>query len=262
MTDPAPDPPRIHPRSRAPKPKPKPVLVTGVSRGLGLAIARRLLADPEPYRVVGLSRTEGEAYAALVAASGGRAEHVPCDVGDIGAIPALSVELTRRHGTFWGLVNNAGIGMDGVLATMHRTDIEKVIAVNLTAPLVFAKHFSRGMLAARAGRIVNVSSIIARTGFNGLAAYAASKAGLEGMTRSLARELGKRGITVNCVAPGYMETGMTAGMDAHQMASIRRRAPLGLADPDDAAGAVAYLLGPEAGRITGTVLTVDGGSTA
>ena len=184
------------------------------------------------------------------------------DVGDLGAIPQMVSDLVAKHGTFWGLVNNAGIGMDGVLATMHRTDIEKVLAVNLTAPLILTKYVSRGMLSARKGRIVNISSIIASTGFHGLAAYAASKAGLEGMTRSLSRELGKRGITVNCVAPGYMETEMTSGMDSHQMASIRRRATLGLAEPADAAAAVAYLLSPEAARITGTVLTVDGGSTA
>lgn len=240
----------------------KTVLVTGVSRGLGLATVARLLADPEPYHVIGLSRSFSPACAALVAGSGGRAEFIAFDLGDLGAIPQLISDLVARHGAFWGLVNNAGIGMDGVLATMHRSDIEKVLAVNLTAPLILTKYVSRGMLAARQGRIVNISSIIASTGFHGLAAYAASKAGLEGMTRSLSRELGKRGITVNCVAPGYMETEMTQGLDVHQMASIRRRATLGLAEPADAAGAVAYLLGPEAARVTGTVMTVDGGSTA
>ncbi|MGF1501340.1 MAG: SDR family NAD(P)-dependent oxidoreductase [Paracoccaceae bacterium] len=238
------------------------VLVTGASRGLGLAIVERLLADPAGYRIVGVSRQESEGFAALKADAGARLDFVPADLADLGALPELASTLTRRHGTFWGLVNNAGIGTDGVLATMHRTDIERVIAVNLTAPMILIKFLCRGMLAAREGRIVNISSIIASTGFNGLAAYAASKAGLEGMTRSLSREIGKRGITVNCVAPGYMETEMTVGLDVHQMASIRRRAPLGLAEPADAAGAVAYLLGPEAGRITGTVLTVDGGSTA
>jgi 3-oxoacyl-[acyl-carrier protein] reductase len=240
----------------------KTVLVTGVSRGLGLATVARLMADPEPYHVVGLSRSLSPAYEDLVAKSEGRVSFVQFDVGDLGAIPQLISELVSKHGTFWGLVNNAGIGMDGVLATMHRSDIEKVLAVNLTAPLILTKYVSRGMLSARQGRIVNISSIIASTGFHGLAAYAASKAGLEGMTRSLSRELGKRGITVNCVAPGYMETEMTLGLDVHQMASIRRRATLGLAEPADAAGAVAYLLSAEAARITGTVLTVDGGSTA
>lgn len=243
----------------------KTVLVTGASRGLGLAVARRLLAEPPgPWacRVAALSRSLPPDLAALLAAHPDRAEHVACDVGDIDALPGVVSDLARRHGPLWGLVNNAGIGLDGVLATMHRTDIERVLRVNLTAPIVLAKYASRGMLAARQGRIVNVSSIIASTGFHGLAAYAASKAGLEGFTRSLSRELGRRGITVNCVAPGYMETEMTAGLDAHKLESVRRRAPLGLPSPDDAAGAVAWLLGPDGARVTGTVVTVDGGSTA
>lgn len=240
----------------------KTILVTGVSRGLGLATAERLLTDSEGYKIVGVSRTLSSSYEALIKKSQGRVEFISFDMSDLGAIPHLVTKLTARHGHFWGLVNNAAIGTDGVLATMHRTDIEKTIALNLTAPLILTKFISRGMLAERNGRIVNVSSIIASTGFHGLAAYAASKAGLEGMTRSLSRELGKRSITVNCVAPGYMETEMTRGMDVHQMASIRRRATLGLAEPADAAGAIAYLIGPEAARITGTVLTVDGGSTA
>ncbi|SPH24277.1 3-oxoacyl-[acyl-carrier-protein] reductase FabG [Defluviimonas aquaemixtae] len=240
----------------------KTVLITGVSRGLGLATARRLLADPENYRVVGTSRTLSDAYGELVEENEGRVEFLKSDLGDIDSIPALIGGVVDRHGPLWGLVNNAAIGTDGVLATMHQTDIQNVLTVNLMAPLVLVKYASRGMLAKRQGRIVSVSSIIASTGFHGLAAYAASKAGLEGMTRSLSRELGKRNITVNCVAPGYMETEMTKGLDVHKMASIRRRAPLGLAEPEDAAGAVAYLLGPEAGRLTGTVITVDGGSTA
>ncbi|MCB2129597.1 MAG: SDR family oxidoreductase [Rhodobacteraceae bacterium] len=240
----------------------KTILVTGASRGLGLATVRRLLDDPQGYRVIGLSRSYPDEARALIGAHAGRAEFISADLGDLAAIPEIVSDITRRHGTLWGLVNNAGIGMDGVLATMHRSDIEKVLAVNLTAPLILTKYASRGMLAAREGAIVNISSIIASTGFHGLAAYAASKAGLEGMTRSLSRELGKRGITVNCVAPGYMETEMTSGIDVHKMEAIRRRATLGLAEPEDAAGAIAYLLGPEARRITGTVITVDGGSTA
>lgn len=240
----------------------KTVLVTGVSRGLGLATARRLIADAENYRVVGTSRTLSDDFGALVESSKGRAEFVRSDLGEIDSIPGLIGDVVDRHGTLWGLVNNAALGLDGVLATMHQTDIQKVLTVNLMAPLVLIKYASRGMLAKREGRIVSISSIIASTGFHGLAAYAASKAGLEGMTRSLSRELGKRGITVNCVAPGYMETEMTRGLDGFKLESIRRRAPLGLALPEDAAGAVTYLLGPEAARITGTVITVDGGSTA
>ncbi|PHR62036.1 MAG: 3-oxoacyl-ACP reductase [Robiginitomaculum sp.] len=240
----------------------KTVLVTGVSRGLGLAIVDRLLKDSEPYHVIGLSRSLSPEYQALMDGADGRAEFIPFDIGVLDAIPQLVADIVTKHGPLWGLVNNAGMGMDGVLATMHRTDIEKVLAVNLTAPLILTKYASRAMLSARQGRIINISSIIASTGFSGLAAYAASKAGLEGMTRSLSRELGKRNITVNCVAPGYMETEMTAGIDVHKMASIRRRATLGLAEPADGAAAVAYLMSAEAGRVTGTIMTVDGGSTA
>lgn len=240
----------------------KNVLVTGASRGLGLAIVKRLLGDADGYRVIGMSRTLSPEFADLMKTHLTQLDFVNCDLSDIGTIPAIVSDLTKQHGAFWGLVNNAGLGLGGVLATMHRTDIERMIAINLTAPIILTKFISRGMLASQQGRIINISSIIARTGFHGLGAYAATKAGLEGMTRSLSRELGKRNITVNCVAPGFMDTEMTSGYDVHQMASIRRRATLGLADPADVAGAVAYLLGPEAGKITGTVVTVDGGSIA
>ena len=239
----------------------KTVIVTGVSKGLGLAIARRMAEAPD-YRLVGLSRTVGADYQALLDAHPDRVEHRYFDAVDIGAIPALIRDIGRDHGRIYGLVNNAGMGLDGVLATMHASDIEKVLKVNLEAPITLCKYVSRSMLAAREGRIVNISSIIASTGFHGLAAYAASKSGLEGLTRSLSRELGKLNICVNCVAPGYMETEMTHGIDVHKMASIRRRAPLGLARPEDAAGAVMYLLGPDGARVSGTILTVDGGSTA
>ncbi len=233
------------------------VLVTGVSRGLGLAIATRLLA--EGYRVIGLGRSAG-GFAAL--AEGAEAEFVALDMADPAAIAETARALVKREAAIWGLVNNAGLGRDGVLATMHQSDIERVIAVNLTGPVALTKFVSRAMLEAGAGRIVNISSIIASTGFHGLSVYAATKAGLEGFTRSLSRELGKRGVTVNCVAPGYMETEMTSGLGAERLEQIRRRAPLGLAAPEDAAAAVAFLLGPGGARITGRVITVDGGSTA
>ncbi|MBM7070214.1 SDR family NAD(P)-dependent oxidoreductase [Actibacterium sp. 188UL27-1] len=238
----------------------KNVIVTGVSKGLGLAIAQRIADLPE-YRLIGMSRSIGD-YGALVEAHPERVEHRVFDAGDIDAIAGHVREITQEHGKIYGLVNNAGMGLDGVLATQHASDIEKVLKVNLEAPITLCKYAARSMLAAREGRIINISSIIASTGFHGLAAYAASKAGLEGLTRSLSREVGKMGITVNCVAPGYMETEMTEGIDQHKMASIRRRAPLGLARPDDVAGAVIYLLGPDGARISGSVITVDGGSTA
>ena len=205
----------------------KNVIVTGVSKGLGLALSARLATDPE-IRLIGLSRSVGEGYGGLVEAHPDRVHHVAFDAADIDAIPGLIREITKAHGRLYGLVNNAGMGLDGVLATMHASDIERVLRVNLEAPITLCKYASRSMMPAREGRIVNISSIIASTGFHGLAAYAASKAGLEGLTRSLSRELGKMGITVNCVAPGYMETEMTEGIDVHKMASIRRRAPWAL----------------------------------
>ncbi|MEO0322498.1 MAG: SDR family oxidoreductase [Myxococcota bacterium] len=236
------------------------VLLSGVSRGLGAALALRLLSDG--YRVAGIARSRSEAVEALAAEHADRFAFVQADLAETGAIPALLRDVTRDHGPLYGLVNNAAVGGDGLLATMHATDIERVLHVNLLAAITLAKYGCRSMLKAREGRIVNVSSIIARTGFSGLSVYAATKAGLEGFSRSLARELGKVGVTVNCVAPGYMETEMTAALQGDRLESIRRRSPLGLAETADAAGAVAYLLGPDAKRVTGTVLTVDGGSTA
>ena len=238
----------------------KTVMVTGVSRGLGLAIAERCLRDG--YRVIGYSRSESAEYKALCAASDGAALFRRLDIADLDAVAAAGRAAVKDDGPIYGLVNNAGIGTDGVLATMHRTDIEKIIATNLLGPIVLTKYVMRSMLARREGRIVNISSIIASTGFHGLAVYAASKAGLEGFTRSLSREAGKLRVTVNCVAPGYMETEMTAGLAGGKLESVRRRAPLGLPLPSQAAGAVAYLLSDDAATVTGRVLTVDGGSTA
>ncbi|GMG84362.1 SDR family NAD(P)-dependent oxidoreductase [Paralimibaculum aggregatum] len=235
------------------------VWVTGVSRGLGLAIAARLL--DEGHAVLGLGRRPG-GFAALAEAMPERAAFAEMDLSAPGAIGTIARDLLRIHGTPWGLVNNAAVGLDGVLATQHQSDIERLIATNLTGPITLTKFVCRAMLARSEGRIVNISSIIASTGFHGLSVYAASKAGLEGFTRSLARELGKRGVTANCVAPGYMETEMTAGLAGGRLEQIRRRAPLGLAAPEDAAAAVAYLIGPGGAKVTGTVLTVDGGSTA
>ena len=235
-------------------------MVTGVSRGLGLAIAERLVADG--YRVLGYSRSESPAYAALCGRAGGAAVFRSLDIADPAAIAAAGRAAIKGDGPIFGLVNNAGIGTDGVLATMHASDIERLIATNLTGPILLSKYVIRSMLARREGRVINIGSIIGSTGFHGLSVYAATKAGLEGFTRSLSREAGKLKVTVNCVAPGYMETEMTAGLGGDKFESVRRRAPLGLPLPAQVAGAVAYLLSPDGAAVTGTVLTVDGGSTA
>ena len=236
------------------------VVVTGVSRGLGLAIATRMAGDG--YKVVGISRNKGEAYEDLMSRLPGQVEFQPLDLSDINSIAGVARETTKKSGPVYGLVNNAGIGLDGVLATMLQTDLDQVFRTNLLGPITLTKHIMRSMLSKREGRIVNVSSIVASTGFHGLSVYAATKAGLEGFTRSLSREAGKRNITVNCVAPGYMETEMMAGFPSEKLESLRRRAPLGLPHPEHVAGAISYLLKPEACTITGTVLTVDGGSSA
>ena len=236
------------------------VVVTGVSRGLGLAIATRIAG--EGYKVVGMSRNKSEAYQDLMSRLPGQVEFQPLDLSDINSIAGVARETTQKSGPVYALVNNAGIGLDGVLATMLQTDIDRVFRTNLLGPITLTKHIMRSMLSKREGRIVNVSSIVASTGFHGLSVYAATKAGLEGFTRSLSREAGKRNITVNCVAPGYMETEMMAGFPSEKLKSLRRRAPLGLPHPEHVAAAISYLLKPEACTITGTVLTVDGGSSA
>lgn len=239
----------------------KNVLLTGPARGLGLAIARRL--THEGYHVIGVGRRVTDDYSNLVDAPGnGRATFISYDLSELQGISALISTIVKEHGSLYALVNNAALGLDGLLATMHVSDISKVLRLNLEAPILMAKFACRSMLPIKEGRIVNISSIIAKTGFNGLSVYGASKAGLEGFTRSLARELGRANITVNCVAPGFMATDMTAALEGEKLASVRRRAPLGLPDPSDAASAVAFLLSLDGRCITGTTITVDGGSTA
>lgn len=237
------------------------ILVTGASRGLGLAIAARLLQETDT-RIAAVARSETDDFRALADAHPDRLVLFRQDLAELDALHGLVREITGAMGPLYGLVNNAAIGLDGLLATQHASDISRVLRLNLESPILLTKHACRSMLTVGTGRIVNVGSIIASTGFSGLSVYGATKAGLEGFTRSLARELGRAKITVNCLAPGYMETEMTAGLTEDKLASVRRRAPLGLPKPEDVAGAVAYLMSPEAAMVTGTVMTVDGGSTA
>jgi len=247
------------------KPPPRSVLVTGGSRGLGLAVAQQLAANG--YRVIAVARKRSKEVAAAVTAAerAGRGElhFKPFDLGDVGAIADFVRGLRREFGPLFGLVNNAALGHDGVLATMHNSQIEDLVRVNTLAPIVLSKYVVRGMMADGAGRIVNVASIIGFTGYSGLSAYAATKAAMLGFTRSLAREVGRLGITVNAVAPGFLDTEMTHGLAGEQRQQIVRRSALRrLAGVEDVANAVAYLLSEEARNITGTVLTIDAGATA
>ena len=185
------------------------------------------------------------------------------DLADIDGIPALVKALRAEFGTFYGLVNNAGLGTPGILPNIADRDIALLLRVNVQAPLVLTKYMLRSMMTAREGRIVNMSSVVATSGYSGLSAYSATKAALSGFTRSLAREVGPLGITVNAVAPGFVGTEMTGGLSAPQRAQIARRSALGrLADAADVAGVVAFLLSDAARNITGTVTTVDAGNTA
>lgn len=234
------------------------VIVTGAAKGLGLTISEALVEAG--FFVAGIGRSASEAFEAL---PDGQRSFTPYDLMDLHGIPALVKGIVdAAPGPLYGLVNNAGVGLDGTLATQHASDISRVLTLNLEAPIAMSKYALRYMLRQRQGRIVNISSIIASTGFNGLAVYGASKAGLEGFTRSLSREVGRAGITVNCVAPGYMLTEMTMKLEGSKLDSIKRRAPLGLPETGHAAHAVRYLLEPGAAKTTGTVITVDGGSTA
>ncbi len=238
------------------------VIVTGASRGLGLAITRRLVA--EGFRVIAVARRESDALRGEIeAAPPGALAFAPFDLGEIDALPGFVAALKKQHGAPYGLVNNAGLGTEGLLANMHNSQIEELLRINVTAPIILTKYVVRQMMAGAGGRVVNISSIIASTGYNGLSAYGASKAALIGFTKSLAREVGRLGITVNAVAPGFIATEMTAGLQDDDRARIAARAALRrLAEPADVANAVSYLLADNARNITGTVLTVDAGATA
>ena len=238
----------------------KVVIVTGASRGLGLEICKKLLEDN--YRVVGLARSASEATNRLLETKGNFVFR-NFDLSDTARIHGECQDIVQAYGRPYGLINNAAVGLDGILTTMHESDIKRLLTVNVEAPILLCKYLSRPMLLNRCGRIVNVSSIIASTGYKGLAVYAATKSAMIGLTKSFCREVGKASITVNCVAPGFMETEMTDGIDAELLKSIRRRSPLGeLTDVEQVAASVAYLLSDSASRITGSVLTVDAGSTA
>jgi 3-oxoacyl-[acyl-carrier protein] reductase len=241
------------------------VLVTGGSRGLGLAIAQKLAGAG--YRAVALARSESKEIKVAIARAEtegqGALSFVPFDLSKIDDIPDLVRSLRKQFGPLYGLVNNAALGLSGTLALMHHTKIDEMVRLNTLSPMVLTKYATRGMMADGRGRVVNVSSIVASTGASGITVYAATKASMIGFTRSLARELGPLGITVNAVAPGILDTEMTHTLTDEQRAQVARRSALHrLAEVGDVADTVEFLLSDKARNITGTVITVDAGATA
>jgi 3-oxoacyl-[acyl-carrier protein] reductase len=238
------------------------VLVTGGSRGIGLAIADRLASAS--FNVIALARRESEELrAAIAAAKQGNLHFHAADLSETESLPALVKSLRDEFGPIYGLVNNAGIGTEGLLATMHNSDIEALVRLNVLSPVILTKYIVRHMMADGEGRIVNISSIIASTGYNGLSVYGATKAAATGFTRSLAREVGKLGITVNAIAPGFIDTELTHNLGGEGRDKIAKRSALRrLPEVDDVARMVEYLFSDGGRNITGSVLTIDAGNTA
>lgn len=234
------------------------VLVTGASRGIGRAIAERFAEDG--HFVIGTATSEkgAEAIEKYLGESGGIGRVL--DVSDDEAIDKLFEEIDSVYGTLNVLVNNAGITKDGLLMRMKDDDWASVIDTNLTSIYRMSKRAVRGMMKARSGRIINITSVVGQMGNAGQANYAASKAGVEGFTRALAREIGSRGVTVNCVAPGFVETDMTEALDERLISSMLDAVPMGrMGQPNEIAAAVAFLASDDASYITGEVLAVNGG---
>ena len=233
-------------------------LVTGASRGIGAAIARELAV--QGARVVGTATTPAGAAAVAAALAPWQGEGLVLDVTDAARCQAVVDDIAARHGSLGILVNNAGITRDTLAMRMKDDDWGAVLDTNLSAVFRLARAVLRGMMKARAGRIINITSVVGSAGNPGQANYAAAKAGVAGMTRALARELGSRNITVNCVAPGFIDTDMTRVLPEEQKNALLTQIPLGrLGRPEDVAAAVGYLASPAADYVTGTVLHVNGG---
>jgi 3-oxoacyl-[acyl-carrier protein] reductase len=235
-------------------------LVTGATRGIGRAIALALAR--EGANVVGTATSDEGAGAitAYLKAEGCRGEGIRLDVADGAAIEAAVAGVTERVGAIAILVNNAGITRDNLLLRMKDDDWDAIMEINLKAAYRLSKAVLRGMMKARFGRIINIGSVVGTSGNAGQANYAAAKAALVGFTKSLAQEVGSRSITVNCVAPGFIDTDMTRALTAAQREQLLARIPLGrLGLPDDVAHAVAFLASNEAGYITGATLHINGG---
>jgi 3-oxoacyl-[acyl-carrier protein] reductase len=241
------------------------VLVTGGSRGLGLGIAKALAATD--FRVIAVARKASDQLAAAqaeIAARGIGALHfMAFDLSRTEAMAGFVKDLTRDFGHFYGLVNNAGLGTAGMLANMPDDAIEQLIRLNTVSPITLTKYVLRSIMTGQAGRIVNISSIVSRSGYSGRSVYSATKASLIGFTRSLAREVGPLGITVNAIEPGFVATEMTHEMTEAQRAQIARRSALKrMPEIADIAHAVDYLFSEKARNITGATTVIDAGNTA
>ena len=235
-------------------------LVTGASRGIGEAIARRLAAEGATILAGARTVAALERVVADIEGKGGRARAHALDVADAASIDTVIKSAMEEHGQIDVLVNNAGIAEDNLILRMSREAWDRVIATNLTGAFLLTQAVVKGMVRRRYGRIVNVTSVVGLMGNAGQANYAAAKAGLVGLTRSVARELGSRNITCNAVAPGFISTAMTDRMAEGARESLSSQIPLQrLGMPEDVAAAVAFLAAEEAGYVTGTVLNVSGG---
>ena len=236
------------------------VFVTGGSRGIGLEISRALLRDG--YDVVCVARKVTDDYEELRSLHGTRADFMAADLGSRADLDAVARRIRTCPGMY-GLVNNAGVAITGLHTSLPRDAMEQMLSVNLMAPMVLSQAAVKAMIRARTGRIVTIGSVGAQRPYRGLSAYAATKAALEGFTRVLAAEAGAWGITANCVAPGFVDTAMSAGLDEETRRRVQRRSMLPHETlPRDVAETVSFLMSPAAGSLTAEVLRVDGGAAA
>lgn len=238
----------------------KVALVTGASRGIGRAIAVMLASRGAAVIATARSASAASATVEEIVKAGGSARSLALDIADPRSVETAMAEALREHATIPLLVNNAGITRDNLLMRMKQEDWDQVIETNLTGIYRVCRSLVPSMVKAKYGRIVNITSVVSRSGNPGQVNYAAAKAGTEGFTRSLARELASRNITVNCVAPGFIETDMTAALTDAQRETLLTQVPLKrLGRPEDVASGVAYLLSDQASYVTGITLDINGG---